>query len=351
MRRPTAVTDAAAMTDTPIQLPVPVAVPAEVHDTASGLPGGRVRRRFPRIGRKALRAMAALGVLGAVVNWGVLGPLTHDINADPAFRSAQMPQGGSVAVATAAALLDREINANGWTPNDPFFAPSAVLDNMPNFQMGVVKAVGRFTFEMLDQVSRTRGSSRADPDLERASGFLQFPPDIWVIDPSRSWMPTVPSEHQYRAGVAALNSYNARLASGQAVFERRADTLAETLRQVSADLGSQTAQLDRAQNDGWWVFSRKADDLFYQNKGMLYAYSVTLKAFGEDFAPVIRGSNLEAVWAQAMASLEQGSQLRPLVVLNGDLDRSIFANHLAIQGFYMKRAILQLEEVVSVLAV
>lgn len=343
-------TDAAAMTDATTKLPVPVKA-AEEHDDAEFAAPSKSRRRLPHIGRKALSFAAAAIVAGAIVNWGVLGPLTHDIDADPSFRPTSMPEGGSLAVATAAALLDRELNTNGWTPNDPFFAPSAVLDNMPNFQTGVSKAVARFTFEMLDQVARTRGSSRADPDLERASGFLQFPPDIWVIDGSRSWMPTVPTEHQYREGYKALQSYNARLASGQAVFERRADTLAETIRQVSADLGSQSAQLDKTKRGGWWVVNTSADDLFYQNKGMMFAYSTMLKALGEDFAPVIQSSNMETVWAQAMASLEQGSQLRPVVVLNGNLDRSIFANHLAIQGFYMKRAIIQLEEVVSVLAV
>ncbi|WP_244430352.1 DUF2333 family protein [Roseivivax halodurans] len=290
-------------------------------------------------------------VLGAVLNYGVLAPLTHDIDADPAFRATLVPEGGSAAVATAAALIDREVGVHGWTPNDPLIAPSAVLDNMPNFQAGVVKAVGRFSFELLDQIARTRGSSSADPDLERASGFLQFPPDIWVWEPSRSILPTVPSESQYLQGQAALERYNMRLAAGNAVFERRADTLAGTLSRISADLGSQTAQLERAQRTGWWIFSRTADDVFYQNKGMLYSYFVMLAALGEDFEPVIRERNLATVWTQALESLRQGSQLAPAIVLNGDRDRSIFANHLALQGFYMKRAILQLEEAVSVMAV
>ena len=290
-------------------------------------------------------------VLAAAGNYGVLGPLAHQIDNDPDFRAADVPKNGSVAVATAAALIDREVNINGWTPNDPVIAPAAVLDNMPNFQAGVMKSVGRFSFELLDQIARTRGSSSADPDLERATGFLQFPPDIWVWEPARSLLPTVPSESQYRQGLAALESYNERLSRGEAVFERRADTFAGTLSRISADLGSQTAQLERAQQTGWWIFSRTADDVFYQNKGMLYGYYVALAALGEDFAPIIRERSLGLVWGQALESLRQGSQLQPGVILNGDRDRSIFANHLAMQGFYMKRAILQLEEAVSVLAV
>ncbi|MCE6949731.1 hypothetical protein LAZ29_02180 [Cereibacter sphaeroides] len=65
-------------------------------------------------------------------------------------------------------------------PNNPLLAPSAVIHNMPNFQIGVMKAVGRFSFEVLDSIARMRGWSSTDPDLERATDFLQLPPDIWL---------------------------------------------------------------------------------------------------------------------------------------------------------------------------
>jgi len=277
--------------------------------------------------------------------------MKHAIDANPEYRATLVPENGSVAVATAVALMDRELNLHGWTPNDPWFASAGLLDNMPNFQTGVVDAVGRFSFEMLDQIGRRSGSSSADPDLERASGFLQYPPNIWVWEPSTSLLPAVPTENQYRQGLAALERYNARLARGQAVFERRTDTLAAALSRFSDDLGSQTSQIDRAQNTGWWMFSQTADDVFYRNKGMLYAYGVILASLGEDYAKVIDENNLGPIWEQAVNSLQQGSQLRPAVVLNGRSDRSIFANHLALQGFAMKRAILQLEELVIVLAI
>lgn len=286
-----------------------------------------------------------------MINYAVLGPITHNVDPNPEFKATTVPENGSAAVATAAALMNRELKEHGWTPNDPWFAPAGLLDNMPNFQIGLISGVGRFSFEMLDQIGRRSGSSSADADLERASGFLQYPPDIWVWEPSRSLLPSVPSENQYRQGIAALERYNARLANGQAVFERRTDTLAQVLSRISDDLGSQTAQIDQAQSTGWWIFSQTADDVFYRNKGMLFAYDVILEALGDDFDEVIQARNLGPVWEQTLASLRQGSQLRPPIVLNGQHDRSIFANHLALQGFAMKRAILQLEEVVSVLAI
>jgi hypothetical protein len=312
----------------------------------------RRRWRFsPRLNPRNVKIFIVALLLAVVVNYGILGPMTHEIDANPEYQASLVPENGSVAVATAAALLDREVNLNGWTPNDQWFAPAGILDNMPNFQTGVVNAVGRFSFEMLDQIGRRSGSSSADPDLERASGFLQYPPYIWVWEPSTSFLPSVPSENQYRQGLAALQNYNARLARGEAVFERRADTLAAVLSRISDDIGSQTSQIDRAQNTGLWIFSRTADDVFYRNKGMLYAYAVILTSLGDDFNQVIQENNLGPIWAQALNSLQQGSQLRPAIVLNGKTDKSIFANHLALQGFAMKRAILQLEELVSVLAI
>ncbi len=72
-----------------------------------------------------------------------------------------------------AALLDRELSDQGWTANDPLFYPTAILDNMPNYQQGMVGALSRFSFELLDQLGRARGTSQADPDLKSAVGLLQ----------------------------------------------------------------------------------------------------------------------------------------------------------------------------------
>jgi hypothetical protein len=335
--------EATEVTDTP-----PI---HNVSDDAKTAPRRRKWGAGTRLSWRSVKIVIAALLLGVAVNYGVLAPLTHEIDNNPEFRAISVPENGSAAVATAAALIDRELNLHGWTPNDPWFAPAGVLDNMPNFQTGVVNAVGRFSFEMLDQIGRRSGSSSADPDLERASGFLQYPPYIWVWEPSQSFLPSVPSEHQYRQGLAALESYNARLGQGEAVFERRADTLANALSRIADDLGSQTSQIDRAQDTGRWIFSQTADDVFYRNKGMLYAYDVILASLGEDFGQVIRENNLGPIWDQALNSLRQGSQLRPTIVLNGRTDRSIFANHLALQGFAMKRAILQIQELVSVLAI
>ncbi|WP_189799546.1 DUF2333 family protein [Tateyamaria sp. syn59] len=303
------------------------------------------------LSRRVLRTSGIVLITASVLNWTVGAAAVHNISTDVDFAPPVHMTGGSAAVSIAAALVDREINQNAWTPNDPWFTPGGFLDNMPNYQMGILRAVGRFSFELLDEIARTRGSSSNDPDLERAAGFLQFPPDIWIVNTSKSILPTIPSEQQYRTGLRSLLRYNERVELGQAVFDRRADAFGRTMQRIAADLGAQTAAIERTRPGGWWVFNHQADDLFYHNKGMLYAYYMILDALGSDFEALIRERGVTLVWTRALQNLERASQLRPMVVLNGNSDRSIFANHLMLQGFYLKRAILQLEEVASVLAV
>ena len=309
-----------------------------------------LRRLLARFRWRVVKRLFAAFLVGTVLKWTVVVPSMHEIDASLDFAPT-VPEGGSAAVAMAAGLIDREVNEHGWTPNDPLFYPTAPLDNMPNFQIGMMRAASWFTIELLDQIGRVRGSGANDGDLERAAGLLQFPPDVWFIEPSMSWLPTATSEEQYRTAVQLLERYNERIASGQAVFELRADALATTLRQMSVDLASQAAQIDRVTSGERRLFDTSADDLFYQNKGMLYAYYMILNSLGSDFEGLINERTLRLGWTQALYDLRAGSQLAPLAVLNADSDRSIFANHLMLQGFYMKRAILQLEEVVNVLAI
>ncbi|RCK35464.1 hypothetical protein TH9_01860 [Thalassospira xiamenensis] len=292
-----------------------------------------------------LRGLAVI-VLVAVVYYPVGMAIVHKIDDNPDFTGNY--QGGSHSVSTASALINREINQNRWTANDPFFLPSAALDNMPNFQTGIVYALSRFAIELSDQIGRTRGSSQVDPDLDDAAGLLKFRGDKWVFDPSISLLPGVTSEQQYRQAIAALDRYNQRLADGQAVFERRADNLQETLNRFANDLGSASALIDDKVEDPS-LFDRTADDVFYATKGRLYAYSLILRDLGTDFEQVINERQVAPAWAEMIGSLQAAAALDPLVVVNGSADGIIFPNHLAGLGFYLLRARTQMREISSIL--
>ncbi|MGD9741170.1 MAG: DUF2333 family protein [Dongiaceae bacterium] len=314
-------------------------------------PRSRWRRFLSfRIAGRTLAAIGLLLVLGLLLYYPVGMLLIHKIDDDPDFQAPAPPEGGSYAVALAAALVDREVAGHGWPANDPFFMPGWALDNMPNYQMGIIAALSRFALEMTDQIGRTRGTSQADPDLDKATGLLRYSGTVWIFDFSTSWAPTASSEQQYLSAARALDSFNRRLSAGQAVFERRADNLLGTLDRIAADLGSASALTDRRIEDhSGDLIDFRADDVFYSNKGRLYAYGLLLREIGRDFEQVIRERDLVPVWEQMLDSFRQAAALEPWVVTNGAPDGQFVPSHLAAQGFFLLRARTQLREVSNIL--
>ena len=297
-----------------------------------------------------------LGLLGALaLALALYYPIgmiwVHRIDADPDFTASagDVTSGRSRAVAIAAALIDREVNINRWTANDPFFLPAAALDNMPNFQQGVISALARFTIELTDQIARTRGSSEADADLEKALGLLKYPGTVWIFDLSTSWAPTASSEAQYRAGLRSLRRYNTRLAEGNAMFERRADNLIVILDRIAADIGSSSAALDRQIRENSGLFDLTADDLFYAVKGRLYAYYLVLRELAIDFDNVLADRDLTPAWTRMLESFRAAVEIEPWVIVNGPPDSAVLPSHLAAQGFYLLRGRTQLREISNIL--
>lgn len=264
-------------------------------------------------------------------------------------RSSRANAGAST-VSVMVALVKRETDTNNWTPNDPFFLPGWWLDNTPNFQKGIMGALSRFSFELRDQLGRRRGSSSIDTNLEKAASNLSIEPERWVMDFSSSWLPTRPSDQYYREAIGQLEAYNREVATGQSVYDVRSDNLLATLDRIALDIGASSAALDRFISDeaGGFLPDRGADDLFYQVKGQVYAYTVLLNAIREDFAAVIENREIAALYDELLKSMTAAATLDPMVVSNGAVD-GIIANHLSMQGFYLLRARTQLKEVSNIL--
>lgn len=294
--------------------------------------------------------IAAVLVFGLYYPVGMLIAHKVDDRLDYEIPAAELPAGGSRTVALAAALIDREVNRNGWVANDPFFMPGSMLDNMPNYQLGMIHALGRFAFQMVDQIGRTRGSSQTDRDLQEAAGLLQYSGTKWIFDFSTSLLPTAKSEEQYRKARVSLLNYNTRLSAGQAVFERRADNLQATLERIALDIGSASAAIDRRIREGEnTLIDWEADDVFYSVKGQLYAYYLILRELKQDYPNLVRDRELGGTWDQMLESFAAGAGLKPLVVFNAKPDAVILPNHLGSMGFYVERARTQIYEIVNIL--
>ncbi len=298
-----------------------------------------------------LKRLAAVLILFALAYYPLGMLWVHQINDDVNLtpRDAAFEEGQSHTVAVMTALIKREVKDTYWVANDPFFYPGAFLDNMPNFQMGVISAVARFSVELADQIGRTRGASPIDDDLNTAKGELQFRGTRWLWDFSESVLPTQTAEGHYNVALKALLSYNQRLAKGEAVFERRADNLLATLDRIALDIGSASADLDDAVANRPWLIDFTADDVFYSVKGQLYGYVMILRGVEKDFAPVIAEKKLESAYGQMLRSFEQAVELDPWVVINGNPDSQFLPSHLTAQGFYLLRARTQLREITDIL--
>lgn len=306
--------------------------------------------KLPGSGRRWLRRgkWLALVILLVLVLYYPIGMiLVHRIDDDPSFDVADVPQGASKAVALASALIQREVGGTSWPANDPFFMPGYALDNMPNFQRGIQQALARFVTEMADQIGRSRGSASADPDLTEARGLLNYAPDVWYVSSASL---AANSETQYLKAMARLNSYNARLAQGRAQFEPRSDNLIGTLDRIARDLGAASNAIDQQidEHAGDW-FDLHADDVFYYNKGLLYANALLLRDMGVDFKGVLDERGAGKIWQRMVDSMMEGASLKPLVVINGTPNALLEPNHLASQGFYLLRARTQLEELTDIL--
>lgn len=334
----------------------PADPPTPKPDTPPGLTGTATastpaaRWRLPSLKMLGLVPLALIGLVLVYYVGGMIW-LTK-VDDDPEFGlPSDVPEGASVTVGIAADLIQRETETHRWIANDPVFMPGYMLDNMPNFQQGIMTALFRFTSELRDEIARTRGSSSEDPDAKAAAGYLSYPPDVWIYDPKVSWWaPTAPSEKQYGQGMRSLRQFNQRLADGESRFETRADNLQTLIDRFTSDIGSASATISRhveEQSTNWLDF--QADDVFYATKGRLYAYYLLMRGMQEDFAEVISEKGLGNAWRLTMKSMKEAATLQPWVVMNGSPDSQFRPSHLTAQGFYLLRARTQLKEISNIL--
>lgn len=297
--------------------------------------------RLASLPRSVLIALAA--VLLLLVYYGPVGWLMSGVDADLTLRPdpASLPPGGSVAVGMAARLMEREVEEEGWTPNDPFFFPTALLDDRPAFQRGAHAMITQFAIALRDL-------GGDDPDLDAAAAAFSQSPDRWWL---RSEWPFfgASAESEYRDGIAALRRYNARVGQDQAQFERQGEMLIAALDQIALRLGSAAAATERqVQESAGRMIDTHADDQFNEVRGQTYAAALLLRGLREDYAPVIRERQLGARWVEMAESLDALVADDPLIVSSGSLG-GLFRNHLTEQGYYLLLARNRLREITAVL--
>jgi hypothetical protein len=248
---------------------------------------------------------------------------------------------GTHFIRTNQALL-RQMQEN-WLPNDLFW-PTALLDNAPNYQIGILEVV-RYNVRVLrDNLSRMRTTDRLDPNAEAAFTALSNDPYKW-------WFPS--AESKWKQGFQSLDGFYLNLVSGKARFFPRADNLVELLSQYVSLMGGVNTRLINAPRDLGETVSMEGDkmgdsgpgtvaveipwthldDNFYYAQGVAYALYESFRAIESDFDQVLRDKNAIPLVRKILELLNR-CQFEPFFIFNGDPD-SIFANHsLNVSGVF-----------------
>ncbi|MAS43081.1 MAG: hypothetical protein CML46_01385 [Rhodobacteraceae bacterium] len=275
-------------------------------------------------------------------------------------------------------LIDLMVNQNDWIPGAPQynlgffglvdFEDTPWFDNKASFQIGMLSMVRRVSLDLADTLGRVRGTSTADADLQAAQSRLRTNERAWVLNnPFDAQLQTVmeAASTSYRGAIPLYRRYNERLAACDALFDVRRDNLRTLVDRLAADLGSMASQLAQRANATQWSVQRKefipadgnnrgwfdfrADNLFHQARGQLFALHGLMQAVKMDFGKSIEQSDLGQVWDRMEAHLAEGAELNPMVVSNGREDGAISPDHLSVMGQKVLRARANMVELRDIL--
>ncbi|MFU8814537.1 MAG: DUF2333 family protein [Pseudomonadales bacterium] len=248
-------------------------------------------------------------------------------------------------------LLDKR---GGYLSND-LFPPGVWMDNIPNWEFGVLTQLRDATRAYRIDFSRSQSQSTEDPDLSIAEGKFFFDNSSWAFPQTES---------EYRAGIRLYERYLERLADptqANAQFYARADNLQQWLQGVETRLGSLSQRLSAsvgkrqlnvdlagdpaarqstavAADSDYQTPWLEIDDVFYEARGHTWALLHLLQAMEHDFGDVLDRKNARVSMQQIIRELEptQGALWSPMVLNGGGF--GFLANHSLVMASYISRA-------------
>ncbi len=262
---------------------------------------------------------------------------------------------GYVTTATLIETVEVLLNKRGGYLSNDIMPPWVFLDNVPNWEFGVLTQVRDLARAMRNDFSRSQTQSTEDPNLSEADPLFHYDSERWIPPDT---------EGRYAKGQQALDAYLERLADPadtDAQFYARADNLADWLsivekrlgslsQRLSASVGQQRINTDlsgevvaRQSTDSPGVIAVKTpwtqiDDVFYETRGSAWALIHFLRAMETDFAQVLNDKNAMASFRQIIRELESTQEpLHSPMVLNGS-KFGMFANHSLVMANYIARA-------------
>ncbi len=262
---------------------------------------------------------------------------------------------GVVTTSTLIALTETLLDKSGGYVTNDYLPPGIWLDNMPNWELGVILQVRETTQILRASLSQSNLNHDLDVDLQKAEVRFNFSPNSWSFPATES---------QYRAGIEHLQRYNARLlqpgnTSAQfhvdarhlndylAGVEQRLKILSQRLtasvgQSLNADAQAKFVKTQDAKKIVSALYTKtpwmQIDDIFYEARGSSWALIAVLQAIKIDFKDVLQTKNAQTHFGQIIRELEPTQQavFSPMI-LNGE-GFGFVANHSLSMASYLARA-------------
>lgn len=262
---------------------------------------------------------------------------------------------GSTTVAATMRLANTLLDKRGGYLTNDITPPGIWMDNVPNWEFGVLVQIRDMARTMRNNLSRSQSQSTEDAGLVTAENQFYFDNDSWILPDT---------EGEYRKGVAALEDYLQRLGDEDqqsAQFYARADNLRIWLAEVETRLGSLSQRLSASVGKRQLDVSlageaaarqstpvrpdarvktpwTELDDVFYEARGTTWALIHLLKAIEVDFKDVLQNKNALVSLQQIIRELEPTQEtLWSPIILNGS-GFGMLANHSLVMGSHISRA-------------
>ncbi len=269
--------------------------------------------------------------VGATVSSKINNPLDIEIH-----TTTQSPSYTANALAF---VLKTQVDDSAWVPALPIIFPAYILDNLPNFQLGV-KDSTRYLTQKLSLF-------HADNNLKEAASLLDYPANIWLFSQTEKDKFSPGSAKQYRKALAKLRAFAPQV-NEVPDFQRK--ELSYMLTALNKLLTRQINRLAKqTQEHNSEMLDIKSDDIFYYAQGNIYTIYYVLSALAKEHQNLIVENEQYEYLMSALKHLKTAISLSPLSIQNGMPEESYTANHLLYLAFYLSQAQNQIYHIISAL--
>lgn len=224
--------------------------------------------------------------------------------------------------------LKSQIDDAPWTPSLPLIFPASILDNLPNFQLGVKDGIKHY----IKQLS----ALYLDSSLKEAGTLLDYSPDIWLFSQDKNDKLSPGSAKQYRKALGRITDFSN---VENILYPLTTENLSYQLNSINKLLDKQIINISKHSTEHCTdIFDNQADDIFFYTQGILYSTYYYLTGLSKDYQDLIVATNTYNDLTSALKQLKNAINLSPVIIKNSSPENVYSANHLLYLSNYIAKA-------------